>query len=200
MDMATELSGRKRKRNGNPESECDGRQVKFQGQASLEISKRAEEGSGLESDRLCVQCAKINLDAVLSRKHKAYCGRIVARLGRTAKRAASSCPFCSLMAAILPPSESGSSGASLRAYSSRKSQLMGWNLITTVMLQPQRKDYGNRIRSDVPFLVPRSGKVTGVRLLKEDSIDFDIAGYSSVTTGTQQRAAFELRQTFHPSK
>lgn len=36
------------------------------------------------------------------------------------------------------------------------------------------KQYSVRIRPDVAFLVPRSEKATCVRLLKEDSIDFDV--------------------------
>lgn len=163
----------KRKRN-----KFNYRRIKRKKPTSSEIPGRAEELSRTQDDGLCARCAKLNLDAVLSRQNHTGRGELLEDLGPVANWAIDSCPLCNLMAATLPFFECGQSDTSylLRSHSSCEYSWMGWSSVNTVMLQVgiPTADSSYDIDPSVGFLVPRCEGVHYVRELKEDAVDFDI--------------------------
>lgn len=145
----------------------DERDKRFKGlsKAITTSSRRTQRHLRPKSDSLCMRCAKINLDAILSREHKTQKGLVVRKMGRSSKWAINSCSMCHLLASTLSASEMTQYRGSyvLSSFSSHRIQYMGWSSIKTGM-----------ISIGTGFLVPQSKGANSIRMLKEESLDFEI--------------------------
>jgi hypothetical protein len=118
-----------------------------------------------KSDSLCTRCVKINLDAILSREHKTQDGLVVRNMGLFSNWAINSCSMCHLLASTLSDPDLVQSGNHriLSSFSSHRIQYMGWSAIKTGM-----------ISMGTGFLVPQPEGTNSIRILKEESLDFEI--------------------------
>jgi Heterokaryon incompatibility protein (HET) len=131
-----------------------------------EPPRQVKRNLGPQSDRLCAQCTKLKLDAVFSGRRPVLKGHVMKKLrpvATCATRAIDSCCLCSLLAALIPLSERQSRGNKLRLLSADRVS----STLDTAVLQLDCFPYSS-------ILVPQPEGENCVRLLKEDSIDFDI--------------------------
>jgi Heterokaryon incompatibility protein (HET) len=128
-----------------------------------EPPRQVKRNPGPQSDKLCAQCTKLKLDAVFSGRRPVLKGHVMKKLRPVATWAIDSCCLCSLLAALIPLSERQSRGNKLRLLSADRVS----STIDTAVLQLDCFGYSS-------ILVPQPEGENCVRLLKEDSIDFDI--------------------------
>jgi hypothetical protein len=128
-----------------------------------EPPRQIKRNPGPRNDRLCAQCTKLKLDAVFSGRRPVLKGHIMKNLGPVETWAIDSCSLCSLLAALLPSSERQRARYKLRLLSADRFV----STIDTAVLQLDSFGYSS-------LLVPQPEGENCVRLLKEDSIDFDI--------------------------
>lgn len=117
--------------------------------------------------RLCRRCSRIDVDGVLSRKHKTYVGQHVKRLGPMSTWAIGSCRLCDLLATTLSPEDRRHADTvyTLRSFSSTRSRAMGLNSIDTGMM---------RLHPGGTLIIPQRPGAAWVRILSPDQIDFEI--------------------------
>ena len=149
--MAPETRGRKRRRG----DDLEGR--------PWEIPRHVKRNPGPPNDRLCAQCTKLKLDAVFSGRRPVLKDHIMKNLGPVATWPVDSCSLCSLLAALLPSSERQRRGYKLRLLSADRFL----STIGTAVLRLDSDSYSS-------VLVPLPQGENCVRLLEENSIDFDI--------------------------
>ena len=109
---------------------------------------------------LCTRCAKINLDALLSRPHKTQAGQLAKNLSPVPTWKIDSCALCSLLSSTMDLRHWPSGRkVPLRTYSSNKMEDKAWNSISTNLLQA---GYGRYIISQP------EGMEGPVRIIKDE--------------------------------
>ena len=164
--MAPETRRRKRERG----DDLEGR--------PWETPRQVKRNPGPPNDRLCAQCTKLKLDAVFSGRRPVLKGHVMKNLGPVATWPIDSCSLCSLLAALLPSSERQRTRYNLRLLSADRFL----STIGTAVLRLDSHSYSS-------LLAPLLEGGNCVRLLEEDSIDFDIL------LGWLRRCQYEHRGT-----
>jgi hypothetical protein len=170
-----------------------------QGVCQKRRSKRLEEAANRPPDKiswlqvvgLCNRCSRLNLDFILRKPYRGSSSKFLTALSAVSEWRIDTCPFCSLLAAILPEQTSDKDCTiySLRVYASKMAPEMGWQTTDTVAIGvgyegKTEVDHDRRFeraanynqRFNFAYLVPQLEGVDFVRILQGESIDFKIVG------------------------
>ena len=128
-----------------------------------ETLSQATRYPGTQNHGLCAPCTRLKLDAVFFGRRPVFRGHVTKKLGPVATWAVDSCSSCNLLAASLPPLECDARVYYLRLISADRFL----STIHTAVLRLDSQNYHT-------LLVPQPEGENWVRLLKKDSIDFDI--------------------------
>ena len=128
-----------------------------------EIPGQATRNPGTQNHGLCALCSSLKLDALFSGRRPVFRGHVMKKLGPVATWAVDSCSLCSLLAASLPSSERRALYCHLRLFSADRFL----PIVHSAVLELDRYHYTS-------LFVPHPEAENYVRLLKKDSIDFNI--------------------------
>ena len=124
---------------------------------------QATRNPGTQNHGLCALCSSLKLDALFSGRRPVFRGHVMKKLGPVATWAVDSCSLCSLLAASLPSSERRALYCHLRLFSADRFL----PIVHSAVLELDRYHYTS-------LFVPHPEAENYVRLLKMDSIDFNI--------------------------
>lgn len=135
-------------------------------------SSLAQQKRGLRaSSSLCKRCKKIDLDKLLSTKHKKSGGLSVSGLISVSTLEVDTCALCNLLRSTLAPNlPDDNMKIALQAYSTNRIHYMGWSSVDTNMLQILAEDP----RFSGRFIVSQPSGIKGpVQIIQEKIERYD---------------------------